>query len=123
MAEFVDQANFLRCTRDFGLIKSCAAGINKDHNEGRIPLGEKSDRFLTIFIPLTERYISEWGLHMVPLDVRRSIADVRSNLGLATVLWPTILCHDEEEGLDFTVPDNVDEFGLLLSAFASANPV
>ena len=56
MAEFVDQATCLRCTRDFGSIKSCAVGINKDCNEGRISLGEKNDRFLAMFIPLTEHY-------------------------------------------------------------------
>ena len=86
MAEFVDQVACFRCTRDFGSIKSCAGGINKDYNEGRVSLGGKRDCFLTMFIPLTENYISEWGLHMTPLDIRRSIADVRSNLGLATVL-------------------------------------
>ena len=63
MAECVDQITFLRCTRDFGSFKSCAAGINKDYNKGRISLGKKRDFFLTMFIRLTENYICKWGLH------------------------------------------------------------
>ena len=121
MAEFVDQDTCLRCTRDFGSIKSCAAGTNKDYNEGRISLGKKRDCFIAMFILLTEHYISEWGLHMVLLDIQRSIADVCSNLGLDTVLWSAILYYDDEEGSDFIMPDNVNEFGLLVLAPATAN--
>ena len=57
-----------------------------DHQLGKISLAEKSLRYSTVWILLTERYISEWGLHMVPLDMRRAIADVRSCLGMSTVL-------------------------------------
>ena len=66
------------CTHLFGQIKSCVSNINMDHQLGKISLAEKSHRYRTVWIPLTERYISEWGLHMVPLDIRRAIADVRS---------------------------------------------
>ena len=65
-------------------------------------------------IPLTDWYISEWGLHMVPLDVRRAIADVRSCLGLSNVLWPAILYRDDDVGPDVIVPDCVDSFGMVL---------
>ena len=123
MAEFVDQDTYLRCTRGFGSIKSCAADTNTDYNEGRNSLGKKRYCFLTMFILLTEHYISEWGLHMVLLDIQRSIADVCSNLGLDTVLWSAILYYDEEEGSDFIVPDNMNEFGLLVLAPETANPI
>ena len=86
MAKFPDQETCIRCTSDTGSIKSCAPGINGDYNDGRISQEEKRDRYLSTFVPLTENYISEWGLDMVPLDIRRAIADVRSNLGLPVVL-------------------------------------
>ena len=51
---------------------------------------------------------------MVPLDIRRSIADVRSCLGLSNVLWPAILYRDDDVGPDVIVPDCVDSFGMVL---------
>ena len=59
---------------------------------------------------------------MVPLDIRRAIADVRSNLGLPVVLWPAILYFDGEVGPDVIVPTNVDKFGMLASASVATNP-
>ena len=114
VAVFDNAARSSACTHLFGQIKNCAANINKDHQRGDISLAEKSHRYRTMWIPLTERYISEWGLHMVPLDIRRAIADVRSCLGMSTVLWPAILFHDDNVGLDVIVPDNVDQFGMVL---------
>ena len=51
---------------------------------------------------------------MVPLDIRRAIADVRSCLGMSTVLWPAILYRDDNVGPDVIIPDNVDQFGIVL---------
>ena len=59
-------------------------------------------------------------MHTVPLDIRRSIADVRSSLGMAAVLWPAIIYLDDEVGPDIIVPDNVDDFGMVVSV--AANP-
>ena len=66
-----------------------------------------------MWIPLTDRYISEWGLHMVPLDIYRAIADVCSSLGMSTVLWPAILFRDDGVGPDVIIPNNVDEFSMV----------
>ena len=76
-------------------------------------LEEKAIRFRTVWIPVTDRYISERGLHMVPLDIRRAIADVRSSLGMSIVLWPAILYRDNNVGPDVIIPDNVDQFGMV----------
>ena len=102
------------CTHLFGQIKSYAANINMDHQLGKISLAEKSLRYSTVWIPLTERYISEWGLHMVPLDFCRASADVRSCLGMSNVLWPAILFRDDDVGPDVIVPDRVDSFCMVL---------
>ena len=51
---------------------------------------------------------------MVPLDIHRAIADVRSYLGMSAVLWPAILYRDDNVGSDVIVPDNVDSFGMVL---------
>ena len=85
-----------------------------DHQLGKISLAEKPLRYTTVWIPLTERYISEWGLAMVPLDICRAIADVRSCLGMSTVLWPAILFRDDNVGPDIIVPDYVNSFGMVL---------
>ena len=51
---------------------------------------------------------------MVLLDILRAIADVRSSLGMFTVLWPAILYHDDDVGPDVIIPNNVDEFGMVV---------
>ena len=51
---------------------------------------------------------------MVPLDIRRAIADVRSSLGMSTVLWPAILYRDVDVGPDVIISNNVDEFGMIV---------
>ena len=116
VAVFENQARSSECTRLFGLIKNSAANINQDHQRGRISLEEKFIRFRTMWIPVTDRYISEWwGLHMVvPLDICRAIADVRSCLVMSTVLWPAILYRDNNVGQDVIILDNVDQFGMVL---------
>ena len=114
VAVFDNAARSSACTHLFGQIKNCATNINKNHQLGKISLAEKSLRYRTVWIPLTERYISEWGLHMVPLDICRAIADVRSCLGMSNVLWPAILFRDDVVGPDAIVPNNVDSFGMVL---------
>ena len=57
------------------------------------------------------------GLHMVPLDIRRAIADVRSSLGMSTVLWPAILYCNEDVDPDVIIPNNVDEFGMVVEDY------
>ena len=51
---------------------------------------------------------------MVPLDIRRAIADFRSCRGMSTILWPAILYHDDNVGPDVIIPDNIDQFGMVL---------
>ena len=114
VAVFDNEARSSACTHLFGQIKKYAANINQDYQRGDISLAEKSLRYRTVWISLTERYISEWGLHMVPLDIRRAIADVRSCLGMSNVLWSAILFRDDDVGPDVIVPDNVDQFGMVL---------
>ena len=103
VAVFDNEARFSVCTRLFGLIKNCAANINQDYQRDRISLEDKSIRFCIVWISLTDRYISEWGLDMVPLDIRCAIVDVRSCLGMSTVLRPAILYRDGNVGPDVIV--------------------
>ena len=51
---------------------------------------------------------------MVPLDIRRDIADIRSSLGISTVVWSAILCRDDDVDPDVIVPNDVDEFGMVM---------
>ena len=51
---------------------------------------------------------------MVPLDICRAIVDVRSCLGMFTVLWPAILYRDDNVGQDVSITDNVDQFDMML---------
>ena len=48
------------------------------------------------------------------LAICRAIADARSCLGMSTVLWPAILYRDGNVGPDVIIPDNVDQFGMVL---------
>ena len=114
VADFDNEARSFECTREFGTIKNCAADINQDYRRGLISLEEKRIRFRAMWIPFTDWYISKWGLYMVPLDIRRAIADVRSSLAMSTVLWPAILYRDDYVGPDVIIPNNVDEFGMVV---------
>ena len=54
VAVFDNEVRSFACTRLFGLIKNCAANINQDYQRGRISLAEKSIRFRTVWITLTD---------------------------------------------------------------------
>ena len=45
---------------------------------------------------------------MVPLDIRCAIADVRSSLGMSTVLWSAILCRGDDVGPDVIIHVSLD---------------
>ena len=51
---------------------------------------------------------------MVPLDIYHAIADVRSSLGMSTVLWPVILYPDDDVDPNAIIPNNVDEIGVVV---------
>ena len=73
-------------------------------------LQEKICRLREDWIPGTELFVAEWGMHMVVYDVRKAIASVRVGLSLPALFWPKIfLVHDEVEGV--VTPGHVDEFG------------
>ena len=114
VAEFDNKARSSECTHDFGSIKNCAADINQEYWRGPISFEQKSIRFRTMWIPLHDWCISEWGLHIVPLDIRHAITDIQSSLGMSTVLWPAILYRGDDVGLNVIVPNNVDEFGMVV---------
>ena len=48
---------------------------------------------------------------MVPLDIRKAIADVRRNIDMDAVDWPAVLYLDSEVGDDPIVPTHVDDVG------------
>ena len=51
---------------------------------------------------------------MVPLDICRDIAAIRSSLGMSAVFWSAILYRDNDVSPDVIVPNNVDEFGMVV---------
>ena len=114
VAVFDNEARSSVCIHLFEQIKNCATNINQDYQRDDISLAKKSLRYRTVWIPLTERYIFELGLAMVPLDIHRTIADVRSRLGVSNVLWPAILFRGDDVGPDVIVPECVDSFGMVL---------
>ena len=112
--DFVDQKSCLSWQRNGCSLKAQIAVINDDYDQGVISLGMKKWRLHFSWLPNTREFIMAWGEHMVPLDIRRSITDVRRHLNLDPVDWPAILYLDDELGEDVIVPDNVDEFGMTI---------
>ena len=109
-----DQSSGIRYSRDHEGIKSLILSINEAHQQRRISLKTKCRRLRNEWIPLTEEFVTTWGLHMVSYDIRQGIADVRRHLKLDAIVWPAILCV-EENGGGVIVPDHVDAFGLALA--------
>lgn len=91
-------------------LKAMIAAINAAFNEGRISLSKNNRWLREEWIPATEVFADNWGLHMVVYDVRKAITSVRHHLRLASVVWPKIyLVNNEADGV--ITPGNVDEFG------------
>ena len=59
---------------------------------------------------------------MVPLDIYCVIAGIRSSLCIAAVLWMAILYRDDDVGPGVIVPNNVDEFGMVVEDRCVDNP-
>ena len=110
MTDFTNKQQGLKFSHGHEGLKTHIAAITEAHTEGRISLQEKIRRLREDWIPATELFVAEWGLHMVVYDVRKAIGDVRSHLLLPAVVWPKIILVDgESEGV--VSPGNVDEFG------------
>ena len=114
LLDFEDQASAMQWQHDTTSIKSLIADINEDYSKGLTSQLERKTRLHNLWIPLTEEFVSEWGKHMVPLDIRRAIADVRRNIDMDAVDWPAILYLDDAVGEDVIVPAHVDEFGVFI---------
>ena len=110
MSDFANKQQGLKFSRQHERIKSLIGAITAAHTAGRMSLQDKIRRLREDWIPATELFVAEWGLHMVVYDVRKAIGDVRSHLLLPAVVWPKIILVDgESEGV--VSPGNVDEFG------------
>ena len=110
ITDFENKQQGLKFSQDHEGLKADIAAITELHSEGRISLQEKIRRLRADWIPATELFVAEWGMHMVVYDVRKAIASVRSHLLLPAIIWPKIfLVHDEVEGV--VTPGRVDEFG------------
>ena len=110
MADFADTEEALTFSRDHERLKTHIGAITMAHSAGRMSLPEKLRRLREDWIPATELFVAEWGMHMVVYDVRKAIASVRVGLSLPALIWPQIfLGHDEVEGV--VAPGRVDEFG------------
>ena len=110
MTDFTNKQQGLKFSHGHEGLKTHIAAITEAHSEGRISLQEKIRRLREDWIPATESFVAEWGMHMVVYDVRKAIVSVRSRLLLPAVIWPKILLvHSEAEGV--VTPGNVDEFG------------
>ena len=113
-ADVIDQLSAISYSHDHEGIKSLILSINDAHQQRRILLATKRRRLRDEWIPLTEKCVTTWGLHMVSYDICQGIADVRRHLKLDPIVWPAIL-YVEDNGGGVVVPEHVDEFGLALS--------
>ena len=110
IADFANKDEGLKFSRDHERLKTHIGAITAAYTAGRMSLQEKIRCLREDWIPGTELFVAEWGMHMVVYDVRKALASVRSGLALPALLWPKIfLVHDEVEGV--VTPGHVDEFG------------
>ena len=92
-------------------IKTAIAGFFDLHRQNRITRSKLDDMLATIWIPLTMTFMDKWGADHVAYDIRRSIGNVRKELGMPPIVWPKILVLELATEGGVRVPVHVNEFG------------
>ena len=90
--------------------------INDLYERGEISLSEKNQRLRDEFIPSSEQFVNDWGLHMVVWESRKLITQARLSIGLPNIKWPPInlfLAWGPDSDC-VTTPGLVDEFGRVI---------
>jgi len=72
-------------------LKTAIAKRGEDYNGGSINDIEWRRWLTRKWLPQAQSFCSQWSSAHVPTDIRTSINDIRLNLGLQAVTWPTPL--------------------------------
>ena len=91
MADFLTMEDGMDFVNRYSGIKNLIIDIPEAWQQKDEPIETFKDAILVQWIPLTNNFIQRWGMAMVPYDVRWVIADIRRNVGLHPLTWPTIL--------------------------------
>ena len=91
MVEFLTMDDGINFINHYRGVQNLISDIREARQQKDEPIQLFKDAILVQWIPLTNNFIQRWGMSMVPYDVRWAIVDIRRNVGLHPLTWPTIL--------------------------------
>ena len=109
MTEFLTSAEGLVFIKKYTDLKHLIEHVRKCWQQTNEPVQSFKDAILAQQIPLTTTFIERYGMVMVPYDLRFTLADIRRNVDLHALTWPTRVMLN----LDGTITqrDDVDPLG------------
>ena len=113
MTEFSTSAEGLLFIRKYTDCKNLVQHLNECWQQTNEPLQSLKDALLAQWIPLTTTFIEQYGMAMVPYDLRFALADIRWNVGLPALTWPTIFMLNLNGSI--AQSDDVDPLGRVVS--------
>ena len=72
-------------------LKGYIGDHGKQYRSGAMTLKQWREFLRKKWIPVTDLFIQKWGKHMVPIDIRSAIDDVRSHIDLPPIVWPDLV--------------------------------
>ena len=92
LAHFTFRADISLYLSNMTNAKESIASLAHDFREDHISEAQFKSSLRDEWIPAIDAFISKWSKHLVPIDMRNAIDDVRRNIDLDPVVWPTLLC-------------------------------
>ena len=75
--------------------------VANQYHDGQITVTQFKSFLRQHWVPLTEQFISQWSMTLVPVDIHNAIDDVRKNVHLFTVVWPPLRYLRKHTGGDW----------------------
>ena len=109
MTEFLTSAEGLIFIKYYTDLKHLIEHVRKSWQQTNAHVQSFKDAILAQWIPLTNTFIERYDMAMVPYDLRFALADIRRNVGLHALTWPTIFMLNLDETI--AQSDDVDPLG------------
>ena len=91
LAHFSSRAEISLYLSNMTNVKDSIASLAHDFREDHISEAQFKASLRDKWIPASNAFITKWSKHLVPIDIRNAIDDVRRNIDLDPVIWPPLL--------------------------------
>ena len=90
MVDFLTMDDGINVIPHYRDVKNLISDIREAWQQKDEPIQTFKDAILAQWIPLVNNFIHQYGMTMVPYDVRFELADIRRNISLHALTWPPI---------------------------------